>query len=142
VVLEEILQPKRDKRAAERLLVKLMKRWGFVPKRITTDKSRSYGAARREVVPGLDHWPHKGLNNQVENSHLPFRKRERAMQAYRSPGGLQRFVSAIPHPETVSLFPPVADLPSQSAIIDCKYLTPAKQPLASPDLWSLRFRWL
>lgn len=93
VVLEEILQSRRDKRAAKRLLVKLMKRWGFVPKRITTDKLRSYGAAKREVAPGLDHWSHKGLNNRAENSHLPFRKRERVMQGFRSPGGLQRFVS-------------------------------------------------
>ncbi|MFY9237760.1 MAG: IS6 family transposase [Roseovarius sp.] len=93
VVLEEILQSSRDKRAAKRLLFKLMKRWGFVPKRIITDKLRSYGAAKREVAPGLDHWSHKGLNNRAENSHLPFRKRERAMQGFRSPGGLQRFVS-------------------------------------------------
>jgi putative transposase len=93
VVLEEILQSKRNKRAAKRLLVKLMKRWGVMPKRIITDKLRSYGAAKREVAPGLDHWSHKGLNNRAENSHLPFRKRERAMQGFRSPGGLQRFVS-------------------------------------------------
>ncbi len=92
VVLGEILQPRRDKRAAKRLLVKLMKRWRFVPKSIITDKLRSYGAAKREVAPGLDHWSHKGLNNRAENSHLPFRKRERAMQGFRSPGGLQRFV--------------------------------------------------
>ena len=92
-VLEEILQSRRDKRAAKRLLVKLMKRWGFVPKRIITDKLRSYGAAKREVAPGLDHWSHKGLNNRAENSHLPFRKRERAMQGFRSPGVLQRFVT-------------------------------------------------
>ena len=93
VVLEEILQPRRDERAAKRLLIKLMKRWGFVPKRIITDKLRSYGAAKREVAPGLGHWSQKGLNNRAENSHLPFRKRERAMQGFRSPGGLQRFVS-------------------------------------------------
>ena len=93
VVLEGILQSKRDKRAAKRLLIKLMKRRSFVPKRIITDKLRSYGAAKREVAPGLDHWSHKGLNNRAENSHLPFRKRERAMQGFRSPGGLQRFVS-------------------------------------------------
>jgi len=93
IVLEEILQSRRDKRAAKRLLVKLIKRWGFVPKRIITDKLRSYGAAKREVAPGLDHWSHKGLNNRAENSHLPFRKRERVMQGFRSPGGLQRFVS-------------------------------------------------
>jgi len=93
VVLEEILQSRRDKRAAKRLLVKLMKHWGFAPKRIITDKLRSYGAAKREVAPGLDHWSHKGLNNRAENSHLPFRKRERVTQGFRSPGGLQRFVS-------------------------------------------------
>mgnify|MGYP005993037493 FL=1 len=93
VVLEEILQSRRDKRAAKRLLVKQIKRWGFVPKRIITDKLRSYGAAKREVAPGLDHWSHRGLNNRAENSHLPFRKRERVMQGFRSPGGLQRFVS-------------------------------------------------
>ncbi|MBM1689569.1 IS6 family transposase [Sulfitobacter geojensis] len=93
VVLEEILHSGRDKRAAKRLLVKLMKRWDFVPKRIITDKLRSYGAAKREVAPGFHHWPHKGLNNRAENSHLPFRKRERVMQGFRSPGSFQRFVS-------------------------------------------------
>jgi len=93
VVLEEILQTRRYKRAAKRLLVRLIKRHGFVPKRIVTDKLRSYAAAKREVAPGLDHWSHKGLNNRAENSHLPFRKRERIMQGFRSPAGLQRFVS-------------------------------------------------
>ena len=93
IVLEEILQSRRDKRAAKRLLIKLMKRWGFVPIRNITDKLRSYGAAKREIAPGLDHWSHRGLNNRAENSHLPFRKRERVMQGFRSPGGLQRFVS-------------------------------------------------
>jgi putative transposase len=52
VVLGEILQPRRNKRAAKRLLVKLMKRYSFFPKRIITDKLRSYGAAKREVAPG------------------------------------------------------------------------------------------
>ncbi|MGR9061578.1 IS6 family transposase (plasmid) [Rhizobium leguminosarum] len=92
-VLEEILQKRRDKRAATRVLVALMKRYGFAPKRIITDKLRSYGAAKAEVAPGLDHWSHKGLNNRAEKSHLPFRKRERTMQGHRSPGTLQRFVS-------------------------------------------------
>lgn len=57
VVLEEILQSRRDKRAAKRLMVKLIKRWGFLRKRIITDKLRSYGAAKREVAPGLEHRP-------------------------------------------------------------------------------------
>lgn len=93
VVLEEILQRRRDKRAAKRLLVKLMKRQGCVPRRMITDKLGSYGAAKGDVAPGLEHRAHKGLNNRAENSHLPFRKRERTMQGSRSPGGLQRFVS-------------------------------------------------
>ena len=79
VVLEEILQSRRNKRAAKRLLVKLIKRYGL-PKRIITDKLRSYGAAKREVASNLDHWSHKGLNNRAENSYLPLRKRERVMQ--------------------------------------------------------------
>lgn len=93
VVLEEILQRKRDKRAARRLLVKLMRRHGFVPRRMIPDKLPSYGAAKREIAPGLEHRMHKRLNNRAENSHLPFRKRERSMHGFRSPGGLQRFVS-------------------------------------------------
>ena len=71
----------------------MIKRHDLAPKWIVTDKLRSYAAAKREVAPGLDHWSHNGLNNRAENSHLPFRKRERIMQGFRSPGGLQRFVS-------------------------------------------------
>jgi putative transposase len=56
-----------------------MKRYGFVPKRIITDKLRSYGAAKADLAPGLEHWSHKGLNNLAENNHLPFRKRERTI---------------------------------------------------------------
>ena len=93
VVLDEILQSRRNTAAAKRLLARLMKRHGRTPKRFITDKLRSYGAAKREIAPGVEHRSHKGLNNRAENSHLPFRKLERAMQGYRSPGSLQRFVS-------------------------------------------------
>ena len=93
IVLDEILQRRRDRRAARRLLVGLLKKQGWRPRRIVTDKLPSYGAARREVAPGLEHRAHKGLNNRAENSHVPLRKRERQMQGFRSPGGLQRFVS-------------------------------------------------
>ena len=58
-----------------------------------TDKLRSYGAAKRQIMPDVEHRAHKGLNNRAENSHVPLRKRERTMQGFRSPGGLQRFVS-------------------------------------------------
>jgi putative transposase len=92
-VLDEILQRRRDKRAAKKLLVKLLKWQGWTPRRIVTDKLASYGAAKRELAPGIEHRSHKGLNNRVENSHVPLRKRERQMQGFRSAGGLQRFTS-------------------------------------------------
>ena len=62
-------------------------------KSIITDKLRSYAAAEREVLPGVEHRSHKGLNNRAENSHVPLRRRERMTQGFRSVGDLQRFVS-------------------------------------------------
>lgn len=92
-VLDEIVQTRRDTKAAKRLLVRLLKKQGLSPKRIITDKLRSYGAAKRDVMPTVEHRSHKGLNNRAENSHVPLRKRERMMQGFRSVGGLQRFIS-------------------------------------------------
>ncbi|MBY3411426.1 IS6 family transposase [Rhizobium laguerreae] len=92
-VLDEIVQTRRNTKAAKRLLVRLLKKQGLSPKRIVTDKLRSYGAAKRDVMPGVEHRSHKGLNNRAENSHVPLRKRERMMQGFRSVGGLQRFIS-------------------------------------------------
>jgi putative transposase len=92
-VLDEIVQNRRNTKAARRLLTRLLKKQGIAPKRMITDKLRSYGAARRQVMPHVEHRSHKGLNNRAENSHVPLRKRERMMQGFRSPGGLQRFVS-------------------------------------------------
>lgn len=103
-VLDEILQRRRDKKAAKRLLKRLLKKSECAPKRIVTDKLRSYGAAKAEIAPGLDHRQHKGLNNRAENSHLPFRTREKVMRGHRSPGGLQWFVSM--HSQTRNLFVP------------------------------------
>ena len=93
VVLDEILQRRQDKRAANRLLVTLLKRQGWAPRRLVTDKLASYGRAKRELAPGIEHRSRKGLNNRAENSHLPLRKRERQMQGFRSAGALQRFTS-------------------------------------------------
>lgn len=92
-VLDEIIQNRRNSKAARRLLTRLLKKQSIAPKRMITDKLRSYGAARRQVMPHVEHRSHKGLNNRAENSHVPLRKRERMMQGFRSPGGLQRFVS-------------------------------------------------
>jgi putative transposase len=93
-VLDEIVQNRRNTKAAKRLLVRLLKKQGLAPKRMITDKLRSYAAAKRQIIPTLEHRSHKGLNNRAENSHLPLRKRERVMQAFRSSGSLQRFLSA------------------------------------------------
>jgi len=92
-ILDEIVQTRRNTKAARRLLIRLLKKQGIGPKRMITDKLRSYGAARRQVMPHVAHRSHKGLNNRAENSHLPFRKRERTRQGFRSIGSLQHFVS-------------------------------------------------
>jgi putative transposase len=91
-VLDEIVQTRRNTKAAKRLLTRLLRKQGMPPKRIITDKLRSYGAAHRQVMPNVEHRSHKGLNNRAENSHVPLRKRERMMQRFRSVGALQRFV--------------------------------------------------
>ena len=92
-VLDEIVPNRRNTKAAKRLLTRLMKKQGVAPKRIITDKLPSYAAAKRQVMPSVEHRSHKGLNNRAENSHLPLRKRERVMQGFRSAGGLQRFTA-------------------------------------------------
>jgi putative transposase len=91
-VLDEIIQTRRNTKAAKRLLMRLLKQQGLPPKRMITDKLRSYGAAKRQIMPSVKHRSHEGLNNRVENSHVPLLKREWSMQGFRSPGGLQRFV--------------------------------------------------
>lgn len=88
-VLDEIVQVRRNTKAAKRLLIRRMKKQGGVPKRIVTDKLGAYGAARRQIMPAVEHRSHKGLNNRAENSHLPLRKRERVMQLFRSSGALR-----------------------------------------------------
>jgi putative transposase len=92
-VLDEIVQMRRNTKAAKRLLTRLLKKQGCPPREMITDKLGSYAAARRQTMPAVEHRSHKGLNNRAENSHLPLRRREHAMQGFRSPGGLQRFAS-------------------------------------------------
>jgi putative transposase len=92
-VLDEVVQSRRDTKAAKRLLKRLLRKQGCPPRRMITDKLGSYAAAQREIMPEVEHRSHKGLNNRAENSHLPFRRRERVMQGVRSPRYLQRFVN-------------------------------------------------
>lgn len=92
-MLDEIVQSRRNTKAAKRLLVRLLKKQGHAPKRMVTDKLRSYGAAKRQIIPHVDYRSHNGLNNRAENSNLPFRKRERTRHGFQSIGSLQHFVS-------------------------------------------------
>jgi putative transposase len=92
-VLDEVIQTRRNTTAAKRLLKRLLRKQGCPPRRMITDKLGSYAAARSQIMPEVEHRSHKGVNNRAENSHLPFRRRERARQGFRSPRYLQRFVS-------------------------------------------------
>ena len=92
-VLYEIVQIHRNTKAAKRLLTRLLRKQGCLPKRIVTNKLGSYAAAKRSVMPDVEHRSHKGLNNRAGNSHLPIRKRERIMQGWRSWPAPQRLVS-------------------------------------------------
>src|SRR3954470_5440416 len=94
VVLDVLVQSRRDKKAAKRLLRKLPKRQTRVPRVMITDKLASYNAAKADVMPSVEHRRHKGLNKRAENSHQPTRRRERQMKRFKSPGQAQRFLSA------------------------------------------------
>ena len=102
MVLDILVQSRRDTKAAKRLMKKLLKKQGCTPRVLITDKLKSYGAAKKEIMPGVEHRQHKGLNNRAENSHLPTRKRERVMQKFKSPGHAQQFLSV--HEPIANLF--------------------------------------
>lgn len=93
IVLDVLVQSRRDQRAAKRLLRKLLKRQCRAPRVLITDKLPSYSAAKREVMPSVEHRRHKGLHNRAENSHQPTRRRERQMKRLKSAGQAQRFLS-------------------------------------------------
>jgi putative transposase len=93
-VLNVLVQSRRNKKAAKKFFRKLLKGLMYVPRVIITDKLRSYGAAKREILPGVEHRQSRYLNNRCENSHRPTRQRERRMQGFKSPGHAQRFLSA------------------------------------------------
>ncbi len=93
-VLEVLLQRQRDTKAAKRFFRQLLKQQGFVPRVLVTDKLKRDEAAKKRVLPSVEHRQHKGLNNRAENSHQPTRVRERRMRRFKSAGQAQRFLSA------------------------------------------------
>ena len=92
-VLDILVQSRRNKAAALKLMRKLLKKQGFVPGAIITDKLPSYGAALRDLGLSRLHDFGGRKNNRAENSHLPVRQRERRMQRFKSAGSAQRFLS-------------------------------------------------
>jgi putative transposase len=93
-VLDLLVQPKRDTAAALRLMRKLLKKQGYAPDELVTDKLGSYGAARRELGLSACHEQSMRKNNRAENSHQPVQRRERKQQRFKSAGSAQRFLFA------------------------------------------------
>jgi putative transposase len=91
-VLDMLVQRRRDTRAALRLMRKLLKRQGFAPKLLVTDKLRSYASAFRRLRLNCPHEQGLRKNNRAENSHQAVRRRERKMQRFKSPCAAQRFL--------------------------------------------------
>ena len=90
--LDVLLQSRKNKEAAKRFFRKLLKGLLYVPRVIITDKLRSYGAAKKEILLGVEHRQHKGLNNRAENSHQPTRQQEKQMRKFKSPKQAMRFL--------------------------------------------------
>src|SRR5580704_17419470 len=92
-VLDLLVQRRRDKAAAVKLMRNLLKKQGFAPDVLVTDKLRSYGAAKSEMKLSARHEQGLRKNNRAENSHQPTRRRERKMQRFKSAGSAQRLLS-------------------------------------------------
>jgi putative transposase len=93
-VLDILVQSRRNKQAAKKFFRKLLKGYQYVPRVLITDKLASYGAAKQDMLPSVEHRMHKRLNNRAENSHQPTRQRERTMRRFKSAGHAQRFLAA------------------------------------------------
>jgi putative transposase len=102
-VLDILGQPRRSAKAARRFFGALVKQFGQ-PRVVVTDKLRSYTKPVQALAPGADHRAHKKLNNRIENSHRPTRKREKIMGRFKSPRQAQRFLSA--HDQINTIFRP------------------------------------
>jgi putative transposase len=94
VVLDILVQQRRDQIAAETFLRRVLAAAGSEPRVVITDKLANYPPALRRVLPSSEHRRHKGLNNRAENSHQPTRQRERAMRRFKSAEQAQRFLES------------------------------------------------
>ena len=101
-VLDFLVQRRRDAQTAKKLMVELLKKHGFAPSRVVTDRLRSYPAAFRGIGLTAEHDRGSRANNRAENSHQPIRRRERKLQRFKSPGSAQRFLAI--HAATFNAF--------------------------------------
>ncbi len=101
-VVDVFLQAKRDGAAAKRFFRRLLRSHGGEPRKIVTDKLRSYGVAHRELIPDAIHDNSQYANNRAEQSHEPTRVRERVMRKFKSIKQAQRFLGA--HAAVSNLF--------------------------------------
>ena len=92
-ILDVLVQRRRDRRAAIKLMRKLLRKQGFAPKMVVTDKLRSYGSAFHQIGLACHHEQGLRKNNRAENSHQVVRRRERKMQRFKSARSAQRFLS-------------------------------------------------
>jgi putative transposase len=93
-VLDILVQSRRNQHAAKKFFRTLLKGLRYVPRVIITDKLKSYGAAKRAILPGVEHRQSRSRNNRCEHAHRPTRQRERRVQGFKSAGHAQRFLSA------------------------------------------------
>ena len=101
-VLDVLVQSRRNTKAAKRFFKKLLKGLQYVPRVIVTDKLKSYAAAKRKILSGVEHRQSRYLNNRAEVSHQPTRRRERQMQWFKAARHAQRFLSS--HGQIYNLF--------------------------------------
>jgi putative transposase len=92
VVLDILVQERRDQAAAERFLRQVLRSCEYEPRVVVTDTLASYVPAAKRVLPRSEHRRHQRLNNRAENSHLPTRKRERVLERFKSAEHAQRFL--------------------------------------------------
>ena len=92
-VIDILVQSRRDRRAAARFFRKFLTGQGREPRRLVTDKLRSYSAAHQTVMPAVVHITDQYANNRAEVSHQPTRQRERQMRRFKSAAHAQRFLS-------------------------------------------------
>lgn len=117
-VLDFLVQSRRNTKAALKLMKKLLKKQGFAPTQIITDKLKSYHKALRILGLNTEHIDNRRANNRAENSHLPIRKRERKMQKFKSPGSAQKFFNI--HSATYNIFYTQRHLITRTYFKECR----------------------